>query len=269
MSSPYFMFEDYTQLTSFKYIDKVKTITLPLSQLGIGYFSYVEYDQQGVVLTLLNNENVAQAYLVNKWYLMDCLNFSLYTSAPGIYLWNAINQPNFKNLREMVEKSLSIYHGCSIVRISEGTKKIYNFAVYQPQNIDIQNFYFNRYELLQTYIRYFENKASHLITTSDRLIVPNFSLLQPFTNCSCITDKHEQDFLRKVADGDNYTLSPREAECLQLIATTGKSTKQIATLLNLSNKTIESYIRNLKIKLRCHTKAELVIKALTRNIVKR
>ena len=51
-------------------------------------------------------------------------------------------------------------------------------------------------------------------------------------------------------------LSPREQEVLQLVAE-GKTTKQIAARLNLSEKTIETHRRQLMIKLELRSVAEL------------
>ena len=66
--------------------------------------------------------------------------------------------------------------------------------------------------------------------------------------------------LRGVISKDNLmetvNLSDREKEVLQLIAE-GKSTKEIASALNLSIKTIESHRKNIMTKLNIHTIPEL------------
>jgi DNA-binding CsgD family transcriptional regulator len=54
----------------------------------------------------------------------------------------------------------------------------------------------------------------------------------------------------------------REAECmLELLK--GKTNNQIGHALNLSPRTIEYYLKNMKFKLRCQTRAGLVEKVLT------
>ena len=54
-------------------------------------------------------------------------------------------------------------------------------------------------------------------------------------------------------------ITPRERTCLmQLIK--GKTSKQIADSLKLSIRTIESYLNNIKHKLGCKTKSELILK---------
>ena len=60
--------------------------------------------------------------------------------------------------------------------------------------------------------------------------------------------------------GDLY-LTRREAECMvQLMR--GKTVPQTAKLLQLSSRTVEFYVKNIKIKLKCRTKSELLQKIL-------
>ena len=76
------------------------------------------------------------------------------------------------------------------------------------------------------------------------------------------------DFIR--ADGDGRAsvftdLSPREREVLQLVAE-GKSTKQTATMLNVSVKTIETHRRNLMEKLKLDNVADLTKYAIRQGL---
>ena len=62
------------------------------------------------------------------------------------------------------------------------------------------------------------------------------------------------------------TLTPREREVLQLLAE-GKSTKEVASVLNLSTKTAETHRSNIMRKLGIHSVSELVLYAVRNNIV--
>lgn len=65
--------------------------------------------------------------------------------------------------------------------------------------------------------------------------------------------------------GDSY-LTHREAECaLRLIQ--GKTILTIAAELQLSPRTVEFYLKNIKSKFRCRTKAELIEKVLHSNFL--
>lgn len=56
-----------------------------------------------------------------------------------------------------------------------------------------------------------------------------------------------------------YTLSNRELQCVELILQ-NKIAKQIANILNLTTRTVETYIDHLRKKLDCRTKNEIVVK---------
>ena len=74
-----------------------------------------------------------------------------------------------------------------------------------------------------------------------------------------VSDILVESFIRKGATGEPETgpeLTPREREVLQLIAE-GKTTKQAASKLNLSVKTVETHRQHIMDKLNIHTVAEL------------
>lgn len=58
-----------------------------------------------------------------------------------------------------------------------------------------------------------------------------------------------------------FHLSQRENECMFHLLR-GKTSKQIADILNLSKRTIDFYIENIKNKAGCRTKSELLITAI-------
>jgi DNA-binding NarL/FixJ family response regulator len=65
---------------------------------------------------------------------------------------------------------------------------------------------------------------------------------------------------------DQHILTPREREVIQLVAE-GKTTKEIATALNLSVKTAETHRTNLMRKLDLHSIADLTLYAVRNGIV--
>lgn len=64
--------------------------------------------------------------------------------------------------------------------------------------------------------------------------------------------------------GDNLKiqdLSTRQSECLFLLLR-GRSAKAIANMLNISQRTVESHIEEVKIKFKCHNKQQLIEKSI-------
>src|SRR5580692_8449665 len=62
------------------------------------------------------------------------------------------------------------------------------------------------------------------------------------------------------------TLTPREREVIQLLAE-GKSSKEVATVLNLSTKTAETHRSNIMRKLDIHSIRDLVVYAVKNDII--
>jgi DNA-binding NarL/FixJ family response regulator len=84
-----------------------------------------------------------------------------------------------------------------------------------------------------------------------------------------ITGVVVKDYLKclaTVAGSQLSTLTSREREVLQLVAE-GKSTKQIASELHVSTKTIEANRRKIMRKLNAHTIADLVKIAIIENLI--
>jgi len=75
------------------------------------------------------------------------------------------------------------------------------------------------------------------------------------------------DYLRS-SDGDvaRDAVTPREREVMQLVAE-GQSSKEIASTLGLSVKTIEAHRTNIMRKLRLHSVSDLVRYAIRNKIV--
>lgn len=59
---------------------------------------------------------------------------------------------------------------------------------------------------------------------------------------------------------NNVYLSKREIECLNLVVS-GKPSKEIGKILNISHRTVEHHIESMRIKLKCKNKVELIYKA--------
>jgi two-component system, NarL family, response regulator NreC len=79
-----------------------------------------------------------------------------------------------------------------------------------------------------------------------------------------------EDYVREIKTRgaqDSYELlTSREREVLHLLAE-GKSNKDIATLLNLSQYTVETHRRNIQEKLNLHSLAELILYAVRKGVI--
>jgi DNA-binding CsgD family transcriptional regulator len=69
-----------------------------------------------------------------------------------------------------------------------------------------------------------------------------------------------------IADTYESRLTPRESECLFYLVR-GKTANLIAEMLSVSKRTVEKHIANIKIKLDCTTKANLIEKVIANNFI--
>lgn len=72
--------------------------------------------------------------------------------------------------------------------------------------------------------------------------------------------------INKISPVRKYNFSRRELQCIDLLVK-GLSAKSIANQLNLSNRTVESYIYSIKTKLKVQKSTEIVAKVLTEEIL--
>ena len=79
-------------------------------------------------------------------------------------------------------------------------------------------------------------------------------------------DAAQHLFVRATRAVESAVLSPRECQVLQLIAE-GRSTKEIATQLRITSKTIENHRTNMRGKLGLHSIAELTRYAVRHGMI--
>lgn len=100
-----------------------------------------------------------------------------------------------------------------------------------------------------------KDSAAEELITAIRAVVGGHAYVSP-----AIASTLVEDVLRRAPAADPAAppqpLTPREREVLQLIAE-GKSTKEIAGILRVSGKTVESYRLKIMAKLDLHSVAEL------------
>lgn len=105
--------------------------------------------------------------------------------------------------------------------------------------------------------------ASELVTAI-RAVYNGEAVLSP-----SMTRMVLEDYMRRESDkaeADPDALSPREREILQLIAE-GKTSKEIAEMLNLSIKTVQSHRTSLMQKLNLHDRGDVIKYAIQKKII--
>ncbi|MDQ2994958.1 MAG: helix-turn-helix transcriptional regulator, partial [Pseudomonadota bacterium] len=157
-----------------------------------------------------------------------------------------------------------VFHRLYFVERKTDCYATWGFGVLtEPKSIF--NFYLNSLEMLGRFIEYFEYHAQELIAENaqkNRIIMPKYfdKLPQPNQREDFCLPSSVLDFAvdpPKKARQFNISLTPREMECLTLIAR-GYTMKSVAQNLEISPRTVEMHLRNIKDKHGLSSKNQLV-----------
>ena len=103
-------------------------------------------------------------------------------------------------------------------------------------------------------------KLGHLPPTELESFLKNKNIsVSSHTKALMETVKENTDF-------NPYSLSPRELQCLRLLVA-GYTAKGIGEQLNISFRTVETYIENIKSKMHVDKTREILAKAYTEQLV--
>jgi len=107
--------------------------------------------------------------------------------------------------------------------------------------------------------------AAHELVAAIRAVHSGEAVLSPAITRLVLEDYLRRDSITK-EENDPDALSSREREVLQLIAE-GKTSREIAEILNLSVKTVQSHRTNLMQKLDLHDRGDLIKYAIQKKII--
>jgi DNA-binding CsgD family transcriptional regulator len=132
-------------------------------------------------------------------------------------------------------------------------------------NSRIIEYYLNNIDYLENFISYFKSQAELLIKKADDPFNRIIRINENFNRLVMTANKKSTGKDLLVGTQHKVHLSQREFECLKLL-TQGRTAKEIASFFKISNRTIEAHIYNMKVKLGCHKKSQLIDIALENNI---
>jgi len=255
---------DYKNSSVYKNIKDVIEITEPLKKIGITRFYYVELIDSEYISGLVNDDPMVTMFIKNKGLQKEIALSPHKIIKPGFYPVSSTIKS--KTIKNYYDKNFTL-SGTSdeIIFIADDntTRKIYIFGL-------VDSSYVNR-DCLEMFILYFNDTAHHLINKSDRIKIPKelvdyYPPSKPYPK-NLISQQVEQEFLDNINAKyykikrlqKQFSLSDRESQCLELILQ-NKIDKEIAYSLDLKTGTINDYMSNLRKKLGCRTKNELVLK---------
>lgn len=247
-----------------KIIDLCKPI---FDNFDVTYFEYARILNDGRVFYICTN---------NSW-----LNFSLehkmFDDEEHVYLcslarnhnhryalWNFLQLENTSFLSKYYD--FDIWNGLTINEFEEDSFVAYSFAT-TKNNLQLSDFFINNLKLFDRFIIYFKQKLQLIVEDNlNNVLIEGTPLTAPAKNTNI--NKYNQNiknFLQQTElekfefniKDKSIKLTKRELQCIHMTSH-GKTMKEIASHLSLSQRTVESYLNAAKAKSGLFYKTDII-----------
>lgn len=235
--------------------DTIKKLCSPLKDtLRIANFGYIRIYQNGRFGHLSNCPDIVEFFFEDKLHRSHP-----YWRNPDLFEAGVALVPLAVD-DYLRKKSQSLFQTDQTCMILKKFENYSDFFIFGPENLAKQDCHilFNQLHLLEQFAQYFRRETTSLMNKSVELGVnmknelkeqfeitdPNFPL--------CRTDLKKEVFLKQISP-----LTPREYACLKLFKT-GHSAQATGAKLKISQRTVEHHFENIKEKLGCQSKWDLL-----------
>jgi len=267
----------------------IDLICRPLNQFDISYFAHVHLDENGCASGISNNPGYSEHYIKNKFYNVD-INMAKKDIFGNFFLWDLIDGRGKTNTLIKTAAEFGIKHTFTII---ENNRDYYHFATHLDSNL-INQTYLANFDLLKLFILHFKNEikqSKSLLSIYDFALTPEpdstgFTITSDIDKCNNINKRAEfisnlsinldlidlksinliknlnLDKSKTFKASSMTALTMREKECLNYYIQ-GKTAKDIASILQLSYRTVENYLQNAKDKIGVNNKLDLIIQSIS------
>lgn len=217
-----------------------------LEKLKINYFQYVRCYADGSFTLLTNSTKVLEELIQLKYPTLSHYDEALEKTPTYNFLWEE-TLPE-KPVRDVREK-YNFHNGLTIMQRHQKYYDMIGFAM--PAEISNKNtFYLNYLNILKEFAEDFMKERQELFRhLDDHRILPPEEYKDPNRHILCLPKTGEIS--------DLIPLSKQETECLNLLKK-GYTYKHIALKLNISPRTVETYIYRIKEKTGLTSKQDLL-----------
>jgi DNA-binding CsgD family transcriptional regulator len=236
------------------------------------FLTYRRFYPNGKMIYFINNDKwLDYSFQHQIWASKNAVNRvkKAYKEGSYYYIW-----PIIPNNHDQVYSKLyeyNIWKGISIYkRYGECVEAFCFISIVDTDKV--VDLYINNQNVLDRFCQYFKNRTKDIINKSS-----THSLLcspvNSFTDNSINTHHVSQDFIDATPIKNYFlriktkdiSLSIQETKCLFFIAQ-GKSMKEIANINNISVRTVETHLNNIKKKTDCFSTSQLISHFYNSNI---
>lgn len=241
-------------ILSLAYRDQIDEVCKSLPTLGLKQFVMYLIFNNGSTFVLSNVYPILKTYYQESLYREDyTYTPSLLRNDAGYYFCNEGGSVSDR-LRKILAEKHNIYPIYNIVR--HHTECTFVFSAIRDLPIEDEKSFYSK--TIKKFESFCINFVDHFI---DIIITHN----PVYRHSFIFVNKQLRD---SVIRGDTQlpTLSLRETECLWLAAQ-GKTSKQIAQVLNMSPFTVDKRLQRVREALHCNTLIEAIIESIHRGII--
>lgn len=255
----------YKNHVTFSSVDDIVQITKPLESIGLSYFTFDRTYEDGTHIRLTNAGKWIESYYRTELYKSAIFEKDPRLFCNGFVFWSWLN-------REPIYSAASehnIDHGLTIIERHGQYSDFYHFGT-TLDNFISQEKLISQINFLYRFVAYFKQEAHKLLMDAEKT---RFALAVPAHKEIYLQElKHNtpgdlDDLLKKTEVSrlylgdqfDNAYLTRRELDILSLLKE-GNKPVQIAKELAVSNRTLETHMKNIKEKFKCNTLFDLGFK---------
>lgn len=250
---------DHTNAKSLKeyneaIMPRLQELCEPLKILGISNFAYAKFTKDQRFFRIGTHEKYTELFFKYDLYnRVDAYRGLLHADSFSeekktlVFLWD------YKSLEKM-RMSVNMWNGITFYQFTKDLLETWAFGG-SLEDIGLSSFYLNNLDLLKKFFLYFKSSAKDIIDVSDKNKTIN--ILFHDKNQKTYKENPEkilafnQKMLIKrycIFTGQKeFSLSMREIDCL-FYKSQGQTAKQIARNCQISPRTVESYLNNVRIK---------------------
>lgn len=247
-------------------------ICKPLELLQINHFTYQKQFNDGSRISLSNKPKWIEDYYNLKLFQTSLFEGDCLLYKPSYEVWLGDHD------LEVYRHGKQYYNTSHSITISEPQQDGCAFYLFSAPDYCRQSIIYlgENKDILYRFILYFKDRAAKLLNKAEK----NKLILQPVNNHDSLnylsfktTVNHDMNdkkrefykatriykYFFEDAEQTGVKLSKREVDCI-IHLLKNRTASETADYMSVSRRTIESYFENIKIKLNCTTKMELLDK---------
>lgn len=248
------------KIKAFNYITVVDRMMERTNELQINYFYYSKLFNDGTRVSLSNESRWFKDFTI-KYNNIGVVSNNFNSYEEGFMLWPVFGKEEvyYRMLNEY-----NITNQITLVLKHSDCTELFTLATDNSRK-NMHNIYLNKLDVIYNFSIIMKDKIKTLIgeIDSDRFIHNKLEIVDTSQVTRCEKNDTIIHYLKRINRNRELVshLTDREFECLLLLLE-GKSAKVISSIMNISNRTVEVHIYNIKKKMSCRSRAELISKII-------